>query len=93
MEFIYRGASLTLGTFEPVVRSRPPLVGLDVVQGNFGISVPLQEVPLNRYEIKKLDEVSMDGFDWLFIPGAFCPWNLIEAKTPLEFLKKSRPGG
>ncbi len=93
MEFLYRGASLTLATFEPVVRSRPPLVGLDVVQGNFGISVPLQEIPLSFYRLKKLDSVSLDEFDWLFIPGAFCPWNLVEAGTPLEFLKKADGAG
>ena len=93
MEFIYRGAELTLATFAPVVRSRPPLVGLDVVQGNFGISVPLQEVPRERYGLKKLHEVSTDEFDWLFIPGAFCPWNLVEAGTPLEFLKQAEAAG
>ena len=93
LEFIYRGAEITLATFEPVVRSRPPLVGLDVVQGNFGISVPLQEVPLSRYGLKKLADVSLDEFDWLFIPGAFCPWNLVEAGTPLEFLKKADAAG
>ena len=73
MEFIYRGAEITLATFEPVVRSRPPLVGLDVVQGNFGISVPLQEIPQSRYGLIKLDQADMAEFDWLFIPGAFCP--------------------
>ena len=93
MEYLYRGAEITLATFEPVVRSRPPLVGLDVVQGNFGMSVPLQEIPLTRYGIKKLDQVSTDEFDWLFIPGAFCPWNLVEAGSPLEFLKKAAEAG
>ncbi len=93
LEFIYRGAEITLATFEPVVRSRPPLVGLDVVQGNFGLSVPLQEVPLSRYGLKKLDAVSPEEFDWLFIPGAFCPWNLVEAGAPLEFLKQADSAG
>lgn len=93
MEFIYRGAGITLATFTPVVRSRPPLIGLDVVQGNFGVSVPLQEIPTDRYNLKKLDQVVMDDFDWLFIPGAFCPWNLVEAQSPLEFLKKADSAG
>ncbi len=93
MEYLYRGAEITLATFEPVVRSRPPLVGLDVVQGNFGISVPLQEIPLDRYGLIKLDQADMNEFDWLFIPGAFCPWNLVEAQTPLETLKSAHHAG
>lgn len=93
MEFLYRGAEITLATFTPVIRSRPPLVGLDVVQGNFGMSVPLQEIPADEYNLKRLNDVTMDEFDWLFIPGAFCPWNLVEAQTPLEFLKKANAAG
>ncbi|GAH69313.1 unnamed protein product, partial [marine sediment metagenome] len=50
MEFIYRGADVTLATFPPPMRSRPPMLGLDVVQGNFGISVPLQEISLSYYQ-------------------------------------------
>ena len=93
MEYLYRGAKVTLATFTPVIRSRPPLVGLDVVQGNFGMSVPLQEIPETYYTIKKLDEVSMDDFDLLQIPGAMCPYNMVETGTPLEFLKKAEAAG
>lgn len=89
LEYLYRGAKVILATFAPVIRSRPPLVGLDVVQGNFGMSVPLQEIPQSEYEIKKLADVSMDDFDALQIPGAFCPYNIVETATPLEFLKKA----
>jgi protease I len=89
MEYLYRGAKVILATFTPAIRSRPPLVGLDVVQGNFGMSVPLQEIPQSEYEIKKLADVSMDDFDALQIPGAFCPYNIVETGTPLEFLKKA----
>ncbi|UCE53258.1 MAG: DJ-1/PfpI family protein [Desulfobacterales bacterium] len=89
LEYLYRGAKVILATFTPVIRSRPPLVGLDVVQGNFGMSVPLQEIPQSEYEIKKLADVSMDDFDALQIPGAFCPYNIVETATPLEFLKKA----
>jgi putative intracellular protease/amidase len=89
LEYLYRGAKVLLATFTPVIRSRPPLVGLDVVQGNFGMSVPLQEIPQSEYEIKKLADVSMDDFDALQIPGAFCPYNIVETATPLEFLKKA----
>jgi protease I len=93
MEYIYRGAQVTLATFTPVVRSRPPLVGLDVVQGNFGMSVPFQEIPESYYTIKKLADVSLDEFDALQIPGAFCPYNIVETGTPLEFLKKAASAG
>jgi protease I len=89
MEYLYRGAKVMLATFTPVIRSRPALVGLDVVQGNFGMSVPLQEIPQSAYAIKKLNEVNMDDFDALQIPGAFCPYNMVETATPLEFLKKA----
>jgi protease I len=84
MEYIYRGAKVTVATFTPAVRSRPPLIGLDVVQGNFGMSVPFQEIPESYYTIKKLSDVSMDDFDALQIPGAFCPYNIVETGTPLE---------
>jgi len=78
MEYLFRGAKITLATFPPPMRSRPPMLGLDVVQGNFGISVPLQEIPLSDYQIKKLSEVGMDDFDVVQIPGAFCPWNMVD---------------
>jgi putative intracellular protease/amidase len=93
MEFIHRGAKIIIGTFTGAARARPPLLGLDVVQGNFGMSVPLQEIPDSSYGIKKLAEIGMDEFDGLLIPGAFCPWNMIEAGKPLEFLKKANAAG
>ncbi|MGQ9617152.1 MAG: DJ-1/PfpI family protein [Spirochaetota bacterium] len=93
LEFIHRGAKILIGTFRSVVCSRPPLIGLDVVQGNFGMSVPLQEISESYYKIKKLDQIDVDEFDGLLIPGAFCPWNMVEAKTPLEFLKKADAAG
>ncbi len=93
MEYIYRGAKVILATFTPVIRSRPPLVGLDVVQGNFGMSVPFQEIPQSYYTLKKLDAVGMDEFDAIQIPGAFCPYNIVEAGTPLEFLKQAHAAG
>ena len=33
------------------------------------------------------------GFRGLLIPGAFNPWNMIEAGTPLEFLKNADAAG
>jgi len=93
MEFLYRGAEILIGTFTGATRTRPPLIGLDVIQGNFGMSVPLQEIPESLYGLKKLREIDMDEFDGLLIPGAFCPWNMIEAERPLEFLKKADAAG
>jgi len=93
LEFMYRGAGIIIGTFTGSMRARPPLLGLDVIQGNFGMSVPLQEVPESAYTIKKLSEISMDEFDGLLIPGAFCPWNMIEVGAPLEFIKKADTAG
>jgi putative intracellular protease/amidase len=93
MEFIHRGAKIMIGTFSGATRARPPLLGLDVVQGNFGMSIPLQEIPESDYAIKKLTEIDMNEFDGLLIPGAFCPWNMIEAGTPLEFIKRADTAG
>ncbi len=89
MEYIYRGAKVTLATFPPPLRSRPPMLGLDVVQGNFGLSVPLQEIPLTDYQIVELSEVRPEDFDLVQIPGAFCPWNMVAAGQPVEFLKQA----
>lgn len=93
MEYIYRGAKVTLATFPPPLRSRPPMLGLDVVQGNFGISVPLQEIPLSDYQVAKLSEVNPEDFDLIQIPGAFCPWNMVAAGQPVEFLKQAYAAG
>jgi len=93
MEYIYRGARVTLATFPPPMRARPPLLGLKVVQGNFGISVPLQEIPESYYDIKPLSQVNMEDFDVLQIPGAFCPWNMVMAGEPIEFLKRAYKAG
>jgi putative intracellular protease/amidase len=93
MEFIHRGAKIIIGTFTGATRARPPLLGLEVIQGNFGMSVPFQEIPDSSYDIKKLTEIGMDEFDCLLIPGAFNPWNMIEAGAPLEFIKKADAAG
>jgi putative intracellular protease/amidase len=93
LEFMHRGASLMIGTFTGCKRSRSPLLGLDVVQGNFGMSIPLQEVPDELYRIKDLKDISQEEYDGLMIPGAFCPWNMIEAKYPLQFLRDADAAG
>lgn len=93
LEYIYRGAKVTLATFPAPLRSRPPMVGLDVVQGNFGISVPLQEIPLTDYQVKELSAVKVEDFDVVQIPGAFCPWNMLVAGEPVEFLQRAYAAG
>jgi protease I len=93
MEYLYRGAAVTLATFSAPQRSRPPLLGLDVVVGNFGVSVPFQEIPDNAYAIVPLAEVDLDRVDVVQIPGAFCPWNMIEAGDPVEFLRRADEAG
>lgn len=93
MEYLYRGADLKIATFPPPIRARPPLLDLNVVLGNFGVSVPLQEIPDDRYTLKKLSEVAMDEFDLVQIPGAFCPWNMVAAGDPVDFLARAYDAG
>lgn len=93
MEFLYRGAIVVLATFPAPKKARPAMLGLDVVQGNFGMTVPLQEIPLTYYKIKPLSEVTMEEFDVVMIPGAFCPWNMVVAREPIRFLKKADAAG
>jgi len=88
LEYLCRGAGVMIATFPPPIRARPPLVGLYVVVGNFDVLVPLQEISESRYSLKQLADVRMDEFDIIQIPGAFCPWNMVAAGDPVEFLKR-----
>jgi len=76
MELMYRGAEYVVGLFEPQMKSRPALLGLDVRHGSFGTTVPFQEIPLSYYRIIKEADLRMDDFDLLYIPGAFNPWQI-----------------
>ena len=49
-----------LGTFPAPVVSRPPMLGLDVVMGNFGMSVPFQELDDWRYPVVPLADLGLD---------------------------------
>jgi protease I len=93
MELIHRGVDLTLATYPAPLRSRPPLIGLDVVTGSFGVSVPLQEIPLSRYAVEKLECISAQETDLVMIPGAFNPWNMVAAGKPLDFLEEAHKAG
>tara|TARA_B100001123_G_scaffold448035_1_gene607562 strand:- start:2844 stop:4103 length:1260 start_codon:yes stop_codon:yes gene_type:complete len=88
MELTWRGAAITLGTFSAPVVSRPPILGLDVVMGNFGMSVPFQELRAEQYPVVPLSELTPDEFDAIIIPGAFCPWHCIEDGSVVELVKQ-----
>ncbi len=93
MEYIYRGAQISIATFPAPVRSRPPLIGVDVVMGNYGLSVPFQEIPDSYYKIVKLSDARISDYDVIQIPGAFCPWNMVVADKPVQFLKRAYKEG
>jgi protease I len=73
MELMYRGAEFIVGLFEPEMRARPYA---NFRVGNFGTTVPFQEIPLSYYKIIEEKDLKMSDFDLLFIPGAFNPWNI-----------------
>ena len=93
MEFDQRGARVILGTFPAPAVSRPPMLGLDVVMGNFGMSVPFQELDDSRYPVVPLADLSLDDFDAVMIPGAFCPWNCLDDGSPVELCRRAADAG
>lgn len=90
LELIYRGAEVIIGLFEPYVRTRPGLVGLDVRIGNFGVTVPLQEIPEFYYRIVNEADLTVSDFDLLLIPGAMNPLHLV---LHADFLRKAYAAG
>jgi len=92
MEFIYRGAQIIIGKFPPEMTARPPLVGLDVIMGNFGVSIPFQEIPDYYYTIKNLGDINTSEYDVVVITGAFNPWNIV-ATGQTEWLKEAYASG
>jgi len=76
IELMYRGAGIVIGLFEPEMKARAALLGLDVRTGNFGCTVPIQEIPLSYYKIIHEKDLKMSDFDLFFIPGAFNPWQI-----------------
>ncbi len=77
MELMHRGAEITIGRFAGEFKSRPGLIGVDVLHGNFGTTIPFQEIPDDSYVIKDLADVDMSEFDLALITGAFNPWNMV----------------
>lgn len=92
MEMLYRGAEVLIGKFPPQFKSRSPQLGLDVIVGNFGVSIPFQEIPESYYSIKDLKDVKMSDFDVVVITGAFNPWNVVATGTS-EWLKEPHAAG
>jgi protease I len=92
MELLYRGAEVIIGKFPPEMKSRPPLLGLDVIVGNFGVSIPFQEIPDCYYTIKNLKDLKLSDFDVVVITGAFNPWNVVATGTA-EWLKEPYAAG
>src|SRR5690606_22428883 len=93
VEFMYRGAKVIFGTFPPPVVARPPMLGLDVVMGNFGMSVPFQEIRDTAYTIAPLSKIHLDDFDLIMIPGAFCPDACLADGTPVRLLREAYDAG
>ena len=93
MEFDQRGARVILGTFPAPVVSRPPMLGVHAVMGNFGMSVPFQELDDTRYPVVPLADLSLDDFDAVMIPGAFCPWNCLDDGSPVELCRRAAAAG
>lgn len=91
LELMYRGAGIVIGLFEPQMKARAALLGLDVRTGNFGCTVPIQEIPLSYYKIIKQEDLKMSDFDLFFIPGAFNPWQI--AVKHREFIKDAYAAG
>lgn len=92
MELLYRGAEVIIGTFPPEMRARPPLVEGTLAMGNFGISIPFQEIPESYYGIKPITELKWSEFDVAIITGAFNPWNIVATGTT-EWLKDAYGAG
>jgi len=91
LEFMYRGAEVIVGLFEPQTKSRPALLGSDVRHGSFGTTVPFQEIPDSYYKVIKKEDLRMDDFDLVFIPGAFNPWHITVLHR--DFLKDAYAKG
>jgi putative intracellular protease/amidase len=91
MEFLYRGATYSVGLFDTQIRSKPVVPPSDWRQGSYGTSVPFQEIPDNYYHIVKQGNIPMSSFDIVWIPGAFNPWQIAALHT--GFLKEAYANG
>ena len=79
LELLHRGASVTIGHFKADLQARPALPGVPVLHGNFGTTIPFQEIPEDRYGFLPLSDIPIEDFDVAVITGAFNPWNMVMA--------------
>ena len=93
MKFDRRGARVILGTFPAPVVSRPPMPGVLASMGTFAMSVPFQELDDTRYPVVPIAHLSLDDFDAVMIPGAFCPWNCLDEGSPVELCRRAAEAG
>ena len=90
LELMYRGAKISIGLFEPPMRARPyPNYRI----GNFGMTIPFQEIPSNYYRIINEKDIKMSDFDVVFIPGAFNPFNISLSQRHRDWLKNTYQKG
>ena len=82
-----------IGTFPSPVVSRPPMLGVHAVMGNFGMSLPLHELNDTRYPVVPIADLTLDDFDAVMIPGAFCPWNCLDEGSPVELCRRAAAAG
>ena len=46
-----------------------------------------------RYPVVPLADLSLDDFDAVMIPGAFCPWNCLDEGSPVELCRRAAAAG
>ncbi len=62
-----------LGTFPSPVVSRPPMLGVHAVMGNFVMSFPLHELNDTRYPVVPIADLTLDNFDAEMFPAPSAP--------------------
>ena len=86
-----KGADIIIGRFEPQYKARP-MHDSSFVQGNFGTTIPFQEISSDYYKIMSLDKIKMHKFDVAVVVGAFNPWNIV-ATSRTKWLQLANVAG
>jgi protease I len=79
-----RGADVTLVPYQTGNSPRPAVDGKPVT-GRFG--TPCPPVVINRFSVTEFDNLKLDDFDALFIPGGFSPDMLRTEDEVVEFVR------
>lgn len=87
LELMYRGAAITVGLFPYTYKARGSHWQEDVRTGQFGVTIPFQEISMNDYKIVNSRDLKISDYDALWTPGAFSPWQMIETGQPIKFLQ------